>query len=264
VAGANPSSLVLMSIRNVLLTLVVVLASSPAAAQEPAPPAAAEAGRVYEMTEVERLPSPFNVPDLQAALQSLYPLPQLQTRTSGTVTVAFVVGVDGEVGQASVVSSTDSAFDALSLAAVEVLRFTPATVAGAPVAARVALPIQWQAPPMAGDVEEGTGERVYQEREVDEKPRPLNIADFRYAVERALPTVLTDFRIDGTVEIRFRVDREGVPRDIHVVYGTHAILTQPTLRTATMLRFAPARLNGQAVQMWMQLPIQWRVSPRSQ
>lgn len=240
--------------RKAVFALALLLGSSPAAAQETPPPAPAEAGRVYEMTEVEQLPAPLNIPDLQAALQSLYPLPLLQTRTGGTVTVAFVVGVDGEVGQASVVSSTESVFDALSLAAVEVLRFTPGSVGGAPVATRVAIPIQWVPPAMAC---RGSGERVDDDREVDVKPRPLNLADFQSALERVLPPMLPNDHINGAVDIRFCVDREGVPRDIRVVHSTHPAFAQPILRTATMLRFVPAQLDGQAVQMWVQLPIQW-------
>lgn len=237
--------------------LALLLAALPAAAQETAPPAAAEDGRVYEMTEVERLPSPTNVADLQAALAAGYPPALLQAGTGGTVMVAFVVGGDGMVGQASVVSSTDSAFDAPSLAAVAVLRFTPGMVGGAPVATRVAIPIEWRAPAPVAAAE--AAERVYELDDVDVQPRPINIPQLAEALERRYPVHLRDRAIWGLVHVRLRVDREGVPRDIRVTGTSNHDFNLPTMQSVELLRFQPARLDGRTVDVWVDLPIQWQV-----
>src|SRR5687768_12177184 len=87
----------------------LLLAASPAAAQVAAP---ADSGRVYELAEVETLPSPVNVADLRAALDAGFPRDRMAAGVGGTVHVSFVVGADGTVGQARIASSTDSAFDA--------------------------------------------------------------------------------------------------------------------------------------------------------
>ncbi|HST58285.1 MAG TPA: energy transducer TonB, partial [Longimicrobium sp.] len=60
--------------------------------------------------------------------------------------------------------------------------------------------------------------------------------------------------------VRLRVDREGMPRDIVVTRTSNPEFNQPTLESLALLRFRPARLDGQAVDVWMDIPIEWRVA----
>jgi TonB family protein len=180
--------------------------------------------------------------------------------------VSFVVGADGAVGQASVVSSSDTALDALSLAAVEVLRFTPGSVAGTPVATRVAMPIQWQAPPPTSPIAcEGAANaapgddpaRVYGLPEVEERPRPVNVGDTRETMRALLPADLRASRVEARVWVRFRIDCAGMPRDLSILESTNLRFNGPSLRSVATMRFTPARLNGRTVQVWVVQPVHW-------
>ena len=261
--------------------LALSLAAAPAAAQGSA---AADSGRVYELAEVEQLPSPANVADLRAALEAGDPPAQLRAGTGGQVFLSFVVGADGTVREPRIVSSTDSAFDAPSLAAIAVLRFTPGAVGGTPVATRVQIPIQWQAPPPAAQephagegvvsstprVEEG--ERVYsmsdvvasvptyELSEVEVQPRPLNIAELRRELERTYPPELRSASYRGVVQVRFRVTAEGVPEAFTISASTDPRFNLPTIEAVRVLRFSPARINRRPVAVWVELPIQWQVN----
>ena len=60
-----------------------------------------------------------------------------------TVPVRFLITEEGEVVSPRITSSTNAEFDALTLKAIRVLRFTPGTIADRLVNSWVELPIQW-------------------------------------------------------------------------------------------------------------------------
>lgn len=256
----------------------LLLAASPAAAQDAPPP---DSGRVYELTEVETPPRPVNVADLRAALDAGFPPERLAQGAGGTVNVSFVVGADGAVRQARVVSSTDAAFDAPSLSALAVLRFSPATEGGTPVATRVELPIQWRAPAPVAQAEhagEGVvssagvteeGERVYvlsgvvaevrtyETSEVDHRPQPRSAADLRHQQVRNRPPGRDERAARATVHVRFRVNPDGTTEAFTVTRSTDTRYNTPSIEALRNTRFIPGKLNGQTVAVWMELPVHW-------
>jgi TonB family protein len=265
--------------RTLLAALSLLLAASPAAAQDAPPP---DSGRVYELAEVETTPRPVNVADLRAALDAGFPPERLATGAGGTVNVSFVVGGDGAVRQARVVSSTDAAFDAPSLSALAVLRFSPATVGGTPVATRVELPIEWEAPAPVAQAEhadEGVvstvgvtkeGERVYtmsdvvveartyEVSEVDHRPAPRRADDLRHQQLRNHPPELRgQAAARATVWVRFRVNVDGTTEAFTVIRSTDTRYNASSIAALRNLRFFPGKLDEQSVAVWMELPIQW-------
>ena len=264
--------------RTLLAAFSLLLAASPAAAQDAPPP---DSGRVYELAEVETPPRPLNVADLRAALDTGFPPERLANGAGGTVNVSFVVGADGAVRQARVVSSTDAAFDAPSLSALAVLRFSPATEGGTPVATRMELPIQWQAPAPVAQAEhagEGVvsragvteeGERVYtmsdvvvvgrtyEVSEVDHRPQPRSARDLRHQQVRNRPPGLGEQAARATVQVRFRVNPDGTTEAFTVTRSTDTRYDAPSIEVLRNLRFFPGKLDGQSVAVWMELPIEW-------
>lgn len=261
----------------------LALASPLRAQADSAAVAVPDSGRVYELTEVEQPPRPANVAELQAALAAGYPPSELQAGTAGTVLVSFIVQPDGTMRDPSVVQSTDSVFHGPTITAITALRFTPAQVAGRPVSVRAQMNVQWQPPrpaeavaaegtvSRAGRTEQGEpvyamsrvvadGGRVYEIGEVDVEPRPRNLAELRRTLERAYPSHLRDRRTEGRVDVRLRVDREGIPRDMVVTRTSNPEFDRPTLESMALLRFRPGRLDGQPVDVWMHIPIEWHVS----
>jgi TonB family protein len=237
--------------KRLSLAAALLFAAAPAlAAQEPA---AVDTGRVYMLTEVTTLPRPTNVAELRDALQAGYP-PALQAAgRAGTVEVALVVRADGATGDVELVSSSDPGFDSATVAAVRVLRFTPAAIDGRPVAVRVNLPIQWQ-PAEAGSAGDA---RVYELAEVDEPPLPRNAEAIAGRMAQLYPPWLREAGQGGTVTLRLRVDPTGAVADAQVTRSTNPQLDPPSLHVARELLFTPARVEGRPVSVWTEVPLQW-------
>jgi TonB family protein len=251
--------------RLFLVAALVLTAAPPLAAQEPP----ADSGRVYVINEVTERPRATNAPELLQALRAGYPAGG--TGRSGQVEVAIVIGTDGGVRDARVVSSTDSVFDVPSVSAVRVLRFTPASVDGRPVAVRVNLPIRWEpaAPeavaaeaPLAVSADEAEEDTVhtYEVSAVTERPRPRNTGVLLRELERRYPPNLRDAQREGIVQARFRVNVDGSVSRIRITRASRHEFAEPTVEALQVLRFHPARLNGRPVAVWVELPIQWTVT----
>lgn len=260
-----------------VLVLGLLPAAIPAAAQDPRAAAASDSAAVYELAQVETMPQPVNVAELRAALEAGYPAARRQTGAEATVNLSMIVGADGVVRQPQVLSSTDSAFAEPSLAAIAVLRFTPGTVGGVPVATRVEIPVRWQVAAAAAP-ERGIIRRVarpavdsvraaadtvtaYELAQVEEQPRPTNVNALRRELERRYPPELRDQGARATVQVRFRVTPQGTTDAFSISSTTDRRFNQATIDAVRLLRFTPARVNGRAVYVWVELPIQWEVGP---
>jgi len=77
------------------------------------------------------------------AVPPVYPPDMLRMGASGLVTVAVLVDEKGDVVQREVAKSTRREFEQAALDAVRKWKFKPAQKAGAPVKAKIALPIQF-------------------------------------------------------------------------------------------------------------------------
>jgi TonB family protein len=101
---------------------------------------------VYDLTEVERLPSPRNMPDVSRWLERNYPPLLRDSGVEGEVVVSFVVDEDGRAERNSiqVTSSSHPGFDETAIRAAERLRFRPAKLEGREVRVRASLPIRFQ------------------------------------------------------------------------------------------------------------------------
>jgi TonB family protein len=253
--------------------LLLLLAGAPAlAAQEPA-------DGVYALADVETRPRPTNVQELVAALNAAYPADKRAAEQEATVSLRFVVGPDGVPRDVGVVESTDEAFDSVTVASVRMLRFTPATVAGRPFAVRVELPVQWLLPDTPRQAQAESGDfvgmgdaqsatepaapgnvpRVYRLSEVDVPPQPRNLNILPREMGTHYPPALRDTRTGGRVQVRFRVDTDGRPRDYSITHSTHPGFDQPSLDIVSLLRFTPARKDGRVVEVWVEQPIEWTV-----
>lgn len=90
---------------------------------------------VYPVTQLDEFPRPT------VRVPPVYPLPMLFDGSTGEVDIKFTVDANGDVVDATVVKSSDPAFDDSALAAVRNWKFTPGKKAGQPVNTRMQLPI---------------------------------------------------------------------------------------------------------------------------
>ncbi len=92
-------------------------------------------GNIFNLADLDRAPEPL----LQMA--PAYPVKLKKKGEEGTVRVEFVVDARGNVVSATVVESTNPAFDEVTLATVAKWRFRPGTRAGRAVNVRMRVPI---------------------------------------------------------------------------------------------------------------------------
>ncbi|HEX5872928.1 MAG TPA: energy transducer TonB, partial [Longimicrobium sp.] len=233
-----------------------LIAAVPAVAQQPS----ADSVRVYELNEVEVLPRPQNVQDFTAALRDGYPAHLRSAGVGGTVQVAFVVDPQGQPGDVRVLATPDSGFNAPTVQAVSMLRFTPAQVGGHAVPVRVEQPITWRAeaaPAVAQAPEVPDSIHVYAVDDADVRPQPRNYRVFQAALPALYPEALRSSGTAAEVTARFAVDPSGAPRYAHVLRSSDARFDAPTLEAVGMLRFQPAQRGGAAVWVWMEVPVEW-------
>ncbi len=259
------------------IATLLLLARAPAlAAQVPA-------DSVYDLSAVETGPRPVNLGELRNALQRSYPPEKRAAGVGARVQVAFVLGSNGVPRNVAVRRSTDAAFDSVTMAAVSLLRFTPAQVGGKPVPVRLELPIQWMIadddPPAGAATSASTSvplapnpraaearadslaamdlPRVYSLTEVDPQPRPTNSDALRRELLRRYPNDLHAAGAQATVQVRFVVTERGQVGPARVTHSTDPRFDAATLQAIKVLRFRPGRDRGQAVPTWVELPIFW-------
>lgn len=255
--------------RAASLAAAVLGLAGPAAAQERAE---ADSVATFELSAVEEAPRPTNTTEFRQALDRLYPPLLRDAGVTGTVHVHIRVLEDGRVdpGSVTVINSTHEMFNDPTIRAVRVLRFRPARASGQPVRVWVELPVQWIPPDRPGPAEpaaaqqdqprrSGAGEGTYELSRVEEMPRPVNIADLRRALDGNYPPLLRDARVTGTVQVRLLVLEDGSvdAESIQITSTSHEQFDDPTIRSVSVLRFRPAKVNGRPVRVWIELPIQW-------
>jgi TonB family protein len=103
----------------------------------------------------------------------------------------------------------------------------------------------------------GEGEGTYELSAVDEQPQLANQAEVARAFKRNYPPLLRDAGVTGTVTLRFRVAPGGSvdPECISVENTTHEAFGEPAQRIVQRMRFRPARVAGEAVPVWLTLPL---------
>jgi protein TonB len=89
-------------------------------------------------------PKLLNGDELRRNLRRFYPEAERQAGREGSVLMFVHIGADGSVSQADVKVSAGASFDAAAEQVAKLMRFSPATRAGAPVAVKVTVPIVFQ------------------------------------------------------------------------------------------------------------------------
>ncbi|HEX8318612.1 energy transducer TonB [Longimicrobium sp.] len=244
-------------ILRIALPIAVCAATIPLTAQAPA----AVPDTVYDLEQVQVRPVALHNPELAPVLRTTYPPHLKEAGIGGIVVVSMVIGADGQPRDPRVVSTTDTAFDAPTLAMLPLLRFSPAQVDGRAVGVRVAMPITWEPGPKPVDEPVPDSTAGYELRELDEMPRIINRAVMSAALVREYPPHLRDAGTTGTVEVRFRVELDGSISQSAIVRSSHPHFNEAALRAIQVLRFAPGKIDRKPVRVWVVLPIQWQTRP---
>ncbi|HEX8453912.1 MAG TPA: energy transducer TonB [Longimicrobium sp.] len=103
--------------------------------------------------------------------------------------------------------------------------------------------------------------RVYDVEQVTVKPRLANTTSVARALEQNYGGVQRDAGLEGTVQLRMVVERDGRTSSIVVVRSSDALFNDAALNVARAMRFNPAQVNGVPVRVSMELPITFRPNP---
>ncbi len=94
--------------------------------------------------------------------------------------------------------------------------------------------------PASAQKKKGTGPDfpgTYELRAVTVRPHPINLDELRLALEANYPPALRAASVGALVEVRFRVDAQGVPNELSVTRSTH-----PEFDAPRSDRYAPSAL----------------------
>jgi TonB family protein len=100
---------------------------------------------------------------------------------------------------------------------------------------------------------------VYEPQSVTVPPRPLNVNEFAVMLGETYPGGVPDAGVVPSVHVRFIVDANGTGREFLIITSTDSALHAPALAALSILRFAPAEIDGRPVRVRVDLPIQWQV-----
>jgi TonB family protein len=100
---------------------------------------------------------------------------------------------------------------------------------------------------------------IYEPQSVTALPRPLNVDEFAAALAASYPGGVPAPGVAPSVHVRFIVDANGTGREFRIITSTDSVLHAPALSALSVLRFAPAEIDGRPVHVRVELPIQWQV-----
>jgi protein TonB len=72
------------------------------------------------------------------------------------------------------------------------------------------------------------------------------------------PQLASEMGIQGTVYVRFTVDRDGAVKNAELMKSVHPILDKEAMRVVTMMpNWSPGKINGKNVPVVFNLPIRF-------
>jgi protein TonB len=97
-------------------------------------------------------------------------------------------------------------------------------------------------------------------------PAAVSVVELDFSQVRVLKQVAPIYpglarlvKAQGPVELRLTIDTEGVPSNVEVVSGPHALLIGEAVRVARLWRFQPATVNGRPVAAAFHLTVSFRL-----
>jgi TonB family protein len=96
---------------------------------------------------------------------------------------------------------------------------------------------------------------------VDRLPQLKNVAELSNRMRALYPPIYRAAGIEGSAVVQLVVDTDGrvEPEGMTVISATHPDFASASMELVRMVRFEPARRNGRAVRVWVQLPVDWKI-----
>lgn len=116
---------------------------------------------------------------------------------------------------------------------------------------------------------DGLHDKVYSYDAVDVPPSFMGRADLRIFMEKWVypylkyPPEAVDNHVQGTVNVRFIVDRKGNVTDVHVVKPADVLLDAEAVKVISASpRWKPGRVNGKTVACRITVPVEFKLTDK--
>lgn len=97
--------------------------------------------------------------------------------------------------------------------------------------------------------------RVYDEEEVQVKPRLLNSGNLSGAIQRNFPPLLRSAGIGGTVSLRAIVEKDGRTSNVQVIGSDNPDFAPAAAAVVRTMRFQPGTMRGEPARVRVSIPI---------
>jgi TonB family protein len=123
----------------------------------------------------------------------------------------------------------------------------------------------------SGGVEGGTagtgGDEVGGELEFPDEPQPPWVEVEKFpevvtSVKPVYPELALKAGLHGTVWVKVWVDKEGRPKEVHILSSENDIFNDAALEAARQFRFTPAYMSHGPVSVWVSLPFRFKIVQR--
>ena len=203
-------------------------------------------------------------PELDLAVAPAYPRNLVVEGVGGSAQVVLVVDAKGLPAKVEVAEASHPDFGAALAAAMEAWRFTPAQKQGAPCQALLTFKVDFDGSGIVGfsdvvdarllaKLKKDGGASLPGLADLDEVPRVTHRAAPVY------PLALRKAGVEGRASVRFIIDRDGVPRFPGIESADHEAFAWAALTAVQRQRFEPPRKDGEPVDAWAVLPVNFRL-----
>lgn len=188
-------------------------------------------------------------PKIKITIAPVYPANLLQSETTGTAKVSFLVGKDGRASHGSILSASHPDFGKATKAMIDTWIFEPATKAGLPTMSILTKEQVFKI--HTGDIiNQGTLQMlekledntpIHSLQELDNIPKPI------FQVKPIYPNDLLDKKVTGKAVIKYFIDEEGRVQLPEIVTATNDDFAWAALTSVSRWRFSPPMRNAKAV-----------------
>jgi protein TonB len=97
-------------------------------------------------------------------------------------------------------------------------------------------------------------------------PPPFRIVEEMPKIVRSVTPVYPEIALraglEGTVIVKFWVDKEGKPREVSVLQSNEDIFNDAAIAAAKQYVFTPAYMNSGPVSVWITIPFRFRIAEK--
>ena len=199
-------------------------------------------------------------PILTNEVKAIYPFPLLAAGITGKAQIRYIIGENGAVAYASILSASKREFGEAALAMVQARRFQPPTHEGRPRIAIYDLSVNFRKGSPDLNLNENTWKLLEEEKQLGRKFASPGKLDGRLTPRIRVSPV--DLRQPPTkpqtVVVECIIDQNGDVQLPRIVKAEDQDCAYAALTAISQWKFSPPMKNGQPVDARVQIPIDFR------